>query len=208
MSAINVSGLGTRTLFATLGGMSRIGYSRVSTADQDPALQVDALRTAGCEKIFTEKVSGTVRERPELSRVLEYLRPGDSLVVWRLDRLARSLSHLIDLVRDLDEREVGLVSISESIDTSTPGGRLVFHVFAALAQFERELIVERTEAGLAAARARGRVGGRPRALTDRRLKIAAEMYESKQYTVSAIAEALGVSRATIYRSLKQPISLS
>jgi DNA invertase Pin-like site-specific DNA recombinase len=144
-----------------------IGYARVSTADQNPALQLDALNAASCLKVYTDRASGAAAERPELARALDDLRPGDTLVVWRLDRLGRSLRHLVEIVTQLEERKVGLRSLSESIDTTSPSGKLVFHIFCSLAEFERALLRERTAAGLAAARARGRLGGRPRALTPR-----------------------------------------
>ena len=180
---------------------TRVGYSRVSTLDQNPAMQTDALRDAGCVKVFTDHASGSLRDRPQLTAALEYLRPGDALVVWRLDRLGRSLKHLIETVGSLEERGVGLISLHESIDTSTPAGRLVFHVFGALSEFERELTIERTKAGLAAARARGRKGGRPTVLTVEKLAVARSMYESGEHTISQIAGVLGVSRATLYRHL-------
>src|SRR4029450_1012201 len=138
-------------------------------------------------------------DRPTLTQVLDQLRPGDTLVVWKLDRLGRSLRHLVDTITELAERGIGFRSLQEAIDTTTPGGKLVFHVFAALAEFERDLIRERTAAGLAAARVRGRRGGRPSVLTAHKLRVAREMYASGQYTVSAIAKTLGVSRASIYR---------
>lgn len=178
-----------------------IGYARVSTADQDPALQLDALRAAGCARVFTDSASGAAASRPELDRALDHLRPGDTLVVWRLDRLGRSLRHLIETVDVFERREIGLRSLHESIDTTTPGGRLTFHLFGALAEFERALIRERTHAGLASARARGRHGGRPRAMTPEKLAVARHMYDSNEHTVAAIASTLGVSRATVYRSL-------
>jgi DNA invertase Pin-like site-specific DNA recombinase len=142
-----------------------IGYARVSTEDQNLDLQRDALKQAGCEQIYTDRVSGTKAERKGLTEALSHLRSGDTLVVWRLDRLGRSLRHLIDTVTDLQEREIGFKSLQESIDTTTSGGKLVFHIFGALAEFEREIIRERTKAGLTAARARGKSGGRPKALT-------------------------------------------
>ncbi len=179
-----------------------IGYARVSTTEQDPALQLDALRAAGCARIFSDHASGAVSERPELTRVLDHLRTGDTLVVWKLDRLGRSLRHLIDLVRTLEQRDVAFRCLQESIDTTTPGGRLVFHVFAALAEFERDLIRERTYAGLAAARARGRRGGRPAVMTPQKSAVARQMYDAREHTVAAIAATLGVSRATVYRSLE------
>jgi DNA invertase Pin-like site-specific DNA recombinase len=145
-----------------------LGYARVSTTDQQPRLQVDALKRAGCYRVFTETASGTCADRPTLEQVLDQLRPGDTLVVWKLDRLGRSLRHLVDTITELAERGVGFRSLQEAIDTTTPGGKLVFHVFAALAEFERDLIRERTAAGLAAARARGRHGGRPSVMTTTR----------------------------------------
>lgn len=180
---------------------TKVGYARVSSTDQDPSLQLDALSQAGCERIFVEHVSGSLRERPELMKTLDYVRSGDTLVVWRLDRLGRSLSHLIDIVGDLGSRGVELVSLHESIDTSTASGRLVLHVFGALSEFERELVRERTRAGLEAARARGRQGGRPRVMTADKLQVARTMYDSKQHTVASIAAVVGVSRATLYRAL-------
>lgn len=178
-----------------------IGYARISTADQSLDLQTDALRQAGCARIFTDTASGGLAERPQLAAALDYLRPGDTLVVWRLDRLGRSLRHLVDTVSDFDVRGVGFRSIHESIDTTTSSGRLVFHIFCALAEFERDLIRERTHAGLAAARARGRVGGRRSALTPQKAAVARRLYDSREHTVAEIAKVLGVSRATIYRHL-------
>jgi DNA invertase Pin-like site-specific DNA recombinase len=181
-----------------------IGYARVSTTDQDPALQIVALQAAGCERIFTDHASGTVAERPELSRALDYLRRGDVLVVWRLDRLGRSLKHLIDTIRELGERGLGFRSLTESLDTTTPTGRLMLHLLASFAEFEADLIRERTAAGLAVARAHGRRGGRPRVMTPDRVRIARELYNGRQHTVEAIAAAIGVSRATVYRALASP----
>jgi DNA invertase Pin-like site-specific DNA recombinase len=178
-----------------------LGYARVSTTDQQPHLQVDALTAAGCYRVFTETASGARTDRPTLEQLLDQLRPGDTLVVWKLDRLGRSLRHLVDTVTGLADRGIGFRSLQESIDTTTPGGKLVFHVFAALAEFERDLIRERTNAGLAAARSRGRHGGRPSVLTGHKLQVAEEMYRSGQYTVAAIAKTLGVSRASLYRHL-------
>ena len=148
-----------------------LGYARVSTTDQDPALQLDALKAAGCVKVFTDRASGALDSRPQLDRMLDQLRPGDTVVVWRLDKLGRSIRHLITVVEDLAERGVGFKSLTESIDTTTGGGKLVFHVFAALVEFERALIQERTNAGLAAARARGRKGGRPSVMTPDKVKV-------------------------------------
>jgi DNA invertase Pin-like site-specific DNA recombinase len=180
---------------------TRLGYARISTPDQDAALQHDALEAAGCFRVFTDVASGKLGRRPQLDALLEQLRPGDSLVVWRLDRLGRSMSHLLETVEMLEQREVALVSLQESIDTSTATGRLVFHIFGALAQFERELLRERTMAGLAAARARGRTGGRPRAMTPEKAAVARQMLASGEYSMATIAATLGVGRSTLYAYL-------
>lgn len=181
-----------------------IGYARVSTGEQTLDLQLDALQQAGCGKIYEETASGVKADRPVLDEVLSYLRGGDTLVVWRLDRLGRSLGHLIAVVGHLSERGIGFKSVTEQIDTTTPGGKLIFHVFGALAEFERDLIRERTQAGLAAARARGRLGGRPKKLTDaKQLELARTLYESGQTDIATICRTLGISRATLYRALKQ-----
>jgi DNA invertase Pin-like site-specific DNA recombinase len=187
---------------ATLEGMGHLlGYARVSTTDQDAALQVDALNAAGCYRVFVDTISGSLDQRPELTKLLDQLRPGDTLVVWRLDRLGRSIRHLIDQLTALQDKGIGFKSLQETIDTTSPGGRLVFHVFAALAEFERDLIKERTNAGLAAARARGRTGG-PR-LSPHQVTTARRMYEQQDMTVEQIGQVLGVSRTTIYRTLKR-----
>ncbi len=178
-----------------------IGYARVSTADQNLDLQVDALHRAGCIRVFTDTASGSLTERPQLSAALDYLRRGDTLVVWRLDRLGRSLKHLLALVEGLDEREIDFKSLQESLDTTTPSGKLLFQVMGALAEFERSLIRERTHAGLSAARARGRVGGRKPVLTPHKAAVARRLHDGKEHTVAEIAKILGVSRATIYRNL-------
>jgi DNA invertase Pin-like site-specific DNA recombinase len=180
-----------------------LGYARVSTGDQDAALQQDALKAAGCYRIFTDTASGSLESRLELTKVLDQLRPGDTLVVWRLDRLGRSIRHLIDQLAGLQEQGIGFRSLQESIDTTSSGGRLVFHVFAALAEFERDLIRERTNAGLQAARARGRAGGRPALLTKDKLRTARRLYEQQEMTVEKIGEVLGVSRTTVYRALRR-----
>jgi len=180
-----------------------LGYARVSTAEQNPDLQVDELTAVGCFRVWTDQASGVLDRRPQLEEVLGQLRPGDTLVVWRLDRLGRSLRHLIDTVTRLDERGVGFRSLRESIDTTTAGGRLVFHLFGALAQFEREIIRDRTVAGLAAARARGRVGGRPSKLTAEQVRQARRMYDARELTVEQIGTVLGVSRTSIYRALSK-----
>jgi DNA invertase Pin-like site-specific DNA recombinase len=182
----------------------QIGYARVSTGDQTLALQQDALQQAGCDLLFTETASGVAGDRPVLAEGLAYLRPGDTLVVWRLDRLGRSLQHLITVVAELAQRGIGLRSLTEQIDTTTPGGKLVFHVFAALAEFERDLIRERTQAGLAAARARGRTGGRPAKLADpERIALARTLHASGTIDIATICRTLGVSRSTLYRALQQ-----
>ncbi len=178
-----------------------IGYARVSTVAQDTALQVGALDEAGCGRIFEESASGADRGRPQLAAALDWMRDGDTLVVWRLDRLARSLRQLIETVETLDGRGCGLQSLNEALDTTTAPGRLIFHVFAALAEFERGLIRERTLAGLAAARAQGRVGGRPRALTDRDLQEASAMLRDPDITAAQVARRFGVSVSTLYRRL-------
>ena len=180
-----------------------IGYARVSTGEQTLDLQLDALKAAGCGTVYQETASGVKAERPVLAEVLGYLRPGDTLVVWRLDRLGRSLGHLIEVVAALAARGIGFKSLTEQIDTTTPGGKLIFHVFGALAEFERDLIRERTHAGLAAARARGRMGGRPKKLGDAtQVALARTLYDGGQTDIATICRTLGVSRATLYRSLK------
>lgn len=179
------------------------GYARVSTGDQDARLQHDALIAAGCYRIFTDTASGSLESRPELDKLLDQLRPGDTLVVWRLDRLGRSIRHLIDQLASLQERGVAFRSLQENIDTSSSGGKLVFHIFASLAEFERDLVRERTHAGLQAARARGRVGGRPPLLNGDKLRTARKLYEQKDMTVAQIGEVLGVSRSTVYRALRK-----
>ncbi len=178
-----------------------LGYARVSTASQDPGLQHDALSAAGCWRTWTDVASGVKADRPQLADALMSLRPGDTLVVWRLDRLGRSLPHLIETVQGLADRGVGFRSLQESIDTGTPGGQLVFHVFGALASFERALIQERTRAGLDAARRRGRLGGRPPVLTAAKAKQAHRM-RVEGATMDEIAGVVGVSVSTLYRRLR------
>src|ERR671915_497373 len=178
-----------------------IGYARVSTHDQTLNLQQDALKKAECSKIFTDTASGAKTERIGLDEALAYVRKGDTLVVWRLDRLGRSLPHLITTMTSLEERGIGFKSLTENIDTTTSGGKLIFHIFGALAEFERNLIRERTQAGLTAARARGRTGGRPKALTGKKLSIAQDLYE-RQHPIAEILQTLKISRATLYRVLK------
>ena len=175
-----------------------IGYARISTDDQDLSLQNDVLLKAGCEKIYRDTVSGAVTERVGLSQVFDMLRQGDTLVVWRLDRLGRSLKHLIALVDQLDKLGVGLRSLTENIDTASAGGKLIFHIFGALAEFERHLIRERTNAGLAAARARGRQGGRPVLLDESKKSLAIKLYREKQHSIKEICEIMRISRSTLY----------
>lgn len=178
-----------------------IGYARVSTAEQSTDLQLDALNGAGVEQVFTDEgISGSVSSRPELDRCLAHLRPGDTLVVWRLDRLARSLRNLLELVESLSARGIHLRSLTESIDTSSASGRLVLSVFGALAEFERSLIIERTQAGLAAARARGARIGRPTAMTTGQVEQAKTLVGAG-HRVSEVARTLGVGRSTLYRVL-------
>ena len=178
-----------------------VGYARVSTLDQKPALQIDALKSAGCERIFTEKASGAQRDRPELSAALDYIRAGDTLVVWKLDRLARSMHQLIETVENLQSRGIELRSLTESIDTATPGGRLIFHIFGALAEFERAVIRERTSAGLVAARERGKKGGRPSTLGIGDLAAAKALLADPAIRVEDVAARLKVSPATLYRHI-------
>lgn len=178
-----------------------IGYARVSTNDQDLALQVDALNTAGCEKVFTDKASGAKAERPGLAEALAYARAGDTLVVWKLDRLGRTVRGLIDLVLQLQAGSIGFKSLTDGIDTSTAGGRFFFHVMAAFAEMERDLIQERTRAGLQAARKAGRIGGRKPAMSDDMKAQATRLLATGQVTPRDVAKTLGVSLSTLYRHI-------
>ena len=180
-----------------------IGYARVSTDDQNLALQRDALAAAGCEKIYEDKASGAKAERPGLALALEVARAGDTLVVWRLDRLGRSLKDLIALAEGLDKRGVGLKSLKEALDTTSSGGRLIFHMFAALAEFERDLVRERTQAGLTAARARGRLGGRPKRLTPEKRRLAVQLYRAREHSIAEICRLMGISKPTLYSYLAE-----
>jgi DNA invertase Pin-like site-specific DNA recombinase len=180
-----------------------IGYARVSTQDQNPQLQLDALSGASCEQVFHETATGTLRERPELTACLRTLRKGDALVVWKLDRLARSLKDLVEIIYDLNQRGIGFRSLTESIDTTSSGGRLVFHIFGALAEFEHCLIRERTIAGLVAARARGRKGGRKPALSPADVRKAAAMLTDPDITKAEIAKHFSVSRVTLNAALNR-----
>lgn len=176
-----------------------IGYARVSTPDQSLDLQLDALKRVGCERIFTDTASGTKTKRNGLGEALDHLRSGDVLVVWRLDRLGRSLGHLIEIVQDLHEKGAMFRSLAENMDTGTSGGMLVFNIFGSLAQFEKELIRERTLAGLAAARARGREGGRPKAMDRKKIDMAKSLLADPKRSISEVCDLLGVSRSTLYR---------
>ncbi|GGF88382.1 recombinase family protein [Paenibacillus abyssi] len=180
----------------------RIGYARVSTADQSLDLQIDALKADGCERIYTEKASGGKDDRIELQRALDTLRPGDIFVVYKLDRLARSTLKLISTLDEIKKRGVEFVSLSDKIDTSTAAGKALFGMLAVFAEFERNVIVERTKAGLAASRARGRSGGRPK--TDqRKVAKALKLYDTGTHTVTEITETTGVTKATLYRAIKE-----
>jgi len=179
----------------------KYGYSRVSTAEQNPRSQHDALKAAGCDKIISEQVSGASASRPKLDKLLAKMGQGDVLAVCRLDRLGRSLPHLIGVIRDLDAKGAGFQALSDNIDTTTAGGRLMFHLMGALAEFERSLIVERTNAGLKAARSRGVRVGRPRSLTGAQIKHARKLVDAGE-SASAVAQSLGVNRSTLYRAIK------
>jgi DNA invertase Pin-like site-specific DNA recombinase len=178
-----------------------VGYARVSTPEQSLDLQQDALARAGCERVFTDVGSGARAERPGLAAALAFLRPGDTLIVWKLDRLGRSLPHLIDCVTQVRAKDIEFRSLQENLDTTTSGGKLVFHVFAALAEFERDLIRERTRAGLAAARARGRKGGRPRIMDPRKVAMAMALYGDTKHSPAEICAVLRISKTTLYRYL-------
>ena len=184
----------------------KIGYARVSTIEQNLTLQQDALKQAGCEKIIVDKTSGAIMVRPGLEKVKELLREGDSLVVWRLDRLGRSLKDLISWSGYLEDQGIGLVSLQESIDTTSSTGKLVFHMFGALAEFERNLIRERTMAGLQAARARGKKGGRPKSLSRDKQKRLVQLYKDETISVKEICQMLKISKPTLYKYLKTSTS--
>ena len=179
-----------------------IGYVRVSTGEQNTDLQEDALKKAECDKIFKDTASGAKTDRPGLEEALAFLREGDTLVVWKLDRLGRSLKHLIEVVNELYDRGSYFKRLQENIDTNSSGGKLIFHIFGALAEFERDIIRERTRAGLEAARARGRVGGRPKKLDDKKVALAKSMMADHSNSIADICDTLGISKATLYRYLK------
>jgi DNA invertase Pin-like site-specific DNA recombinase len=178
-----------------------LGYARVSTDQQDHALQLDALRAAGCDRVFIETASGTRTDRPELAKLMEMARPGDVLTIWRLDRLGRNLRHLIEIADDLQRRDIGLKSITEAIDTTTPAGRFMFSILGALAAMEREVLIQRTKAGLDSAAARGRRGSRPAALDEAKVRAARAMLSGGTMTASEVARQLGCSPSTLYRHL-------
>jgi DNA invertase Pin-like site-specific DNA recombinase len=181
----------------------KIGYIRVSKQEQNEALQRDALKEAGCEKYFSDKITGSTFERKGLEELLAFVRAGDTVVVWKLDRLGRSLKDLIETLNLLKDRGNDFVSLTEKIDTTTPGGKLIFHLMGALAEFERDLIRERTNAGLAAARVRGRVGGRPRRLaTNGKVALARRLFADPNHSVPEICSTLGISRSTLYRYVR------
>ncbi len=183
-----------------------IGYARVSTQDQNLNLQKDALKEAGCEEVFTDKISGAKSSRPGMDKALSYIRPGDVLVVWKLDRLGRSLKHLIETVAYLNDKGIGFKSLQDNIDTTTSGGKLMFHIFGALAEFEREIIRERTQAGLKAARKRGRLGGRPKVMDEKKLKVAMDMMDNVENSVEEVCKTIGVSKTTLYRHLNSRLA--
>lgn len=181
----------------------KIGYARVSTLEQNLNLQIDALKKEGCEKIITDELSGSIADRPGLLKLKELLRPGDIVVVWRLDRLGRSLRHLLEWVNALNEHGIEFKSIHETIDTSTTTGKLTFHLFAALAEFERNLIRERTKAGIEAARARGRQGGRPKKLDKEKRQLAVDLYTAKKHSIKQICNSVGITKPTLYKYIRE-----
>jgi DNA invertase Pin-like site-specific DNA recombinase len=179
-----------------------IGYARISTPEQSLDSQLDALKTAGCEKCFSDIASGANSTRQGLDEALRFLREGDTLVVWKLDRLGRSLQHLLDTLHTLNARQIGFRSLQENLDTTTASGKLLFHLFGALAEFERDLIRERTHAGLAAARARGKLGGRRRSLDDKKITLLKSLHAHPDYPIADLCQSFRISRATLYRYLK------
>lgn len=185
--------------------MMKIGYARVSTTDQNLDLQIDALKEEGCEKIYKDKISGAKKDRPEFNKMCESLRKGDIIVVYKLDRLGRSLRHLVDVIADFEKRGISFRSLRDPIDTTTSQGKLIFNIFASLAEFERDLIRERTQAGLASARARGRTGGRPKGLTkgaEEKAIICESLHREGKLSANAIAKQLRISKATLYKYLR------
>ena len=181
----------------------RIGYARVSISDQNLDLQRDALQKAGCEEIIVDKMTGKFFNRPGLEKAMSMLREGDTLVVWRLDRLGRSLRDIIELISFLNEKKIGFRSLNEAIDTTTSSGKLIFHIFGALAEFERNLCAERTKAGLAAARARGRLGGRPPKLNLKQQEFTVKLYKEGKHSIKEICQIMGISKPTLYGYVKK-----
>ena len=177
------------------------GYARVSTQDQNLDMQIDELKKQGCERIYKEKITGTKKDRPELEEMLKTLRAGDTVIVYKLDRISRSTKHLIELSDFFNENNVEFISIQDKIDTSTPMGRFFFRMMSSIAELERDIISERTKGGLASARARGRKGGRPK-VDEKKVQLAKKMYDSKEYSISEIVKATGISQATLYRYIK------
>ena len=184
----------------------KIGYARISTIDQNLDLQIDALKKAGCEKIIKDETSGSLVLRPGLEELKKIIRKGDEIIVWRLDRLGRSLRHLINLINEFQELGVSFNSLTESINTSNSTGRLIFHIFGALSEFERNLILERTRAGIEAARARGKQGGRPKKLNQDERKLAIDLYQGKKHSLKQICNTLGISKPTLYKYVKATYS--
>lgn len=183
----------------------KIGYARVSTKEQNLSLQIDALKKEGCYMVFQEKVSGSKADRPELRKMIDQLREGDIIIIWKLDRLGRSFRDLVNLIREIQDRGAGLKSLNDSIDTTTAHGKLIFHIFASLAEFERDIISERTKAGLASARARGRVGGRPKGLSKEALDkaiIVETLYKQGDMSIAQICKHVSIARSTVYNYLK------
>ena len=181
----------------------KVGYSRVSTHDQDLAMQHDALKSAKCDEIYSDIASGVKAQRPGLEQALSYLRAGDTLVVWKLDRLGRSIQHLIQTIQTLNNKDIGFQSLQENINTTTSSGKLVFHIFSALAEFEKDLITERTRAGLQAARSRGRLGGRPAALNLRQIERLLELYNERKSTISEICKIFNISKSSFYNYISK-----
>lgn len=189
------------TILVILNNML-IGYARVSTHEQKLSLQLDALKKAGCEEIFTDKVSGAKETRPGLEKAFDTLQEGDTLVVWKLDRLGRSVKHLIEIVNQLNDNGINFKSLQESLDTTSSTGKLIFNIFASLAEFEKDLILERTQAGLKAARARGKLGGRPKKMNDEKLELAVKMMKDITIPVRDVCDTLNISKSTLYRYLR------
>ena len=181
----------------------KIGYARVSTEDQNLDMQIDALKEAKCDHIYEEKISGKVNDRPALDKALNFMRKGDTLVVWKLDRLGRSLRHLIEVINNLMDDGMYFMSLQENIDTTSTSGKLIFHIFAALAEFEREIISERTKGGLKAARARGRFGGRPKKLNEEQAQMVKKMWKDHTISIEEICRSFDISRSTLYLYLKE-----